>query len=214
LTTYTALSDASLSQDKPVTQSIARAWRDNPLAMGEGDPTAPEIIGVDYFDIKTASGSSSLIFTNLPDSYDVLEWDIVKLFPATSLNQLYMELSTDNGSTWLNSSYVNYFERIVAGTASSGTGSTARFDVTGNPSFNTSSPQTVNGKMRSYSLCNASQTKLIESMVMYFDTTPSLHMQRVHGYHATTSKVNAVRFRFASGNITSGYIGYRRVRPS
>lgn len=44
MTTFTALSDATLSQDKPFTQDIARAMRDNPLAQGEGDPTAPPIL--------------------------------------------------------------------------------------------------------------------------------------------------------------------------
>ncbi|MBR2691772.1 MAG: hypothetical protein IKE42_28285 [Aquamicrobium sp.] len=43
MTTYTALSDTTLSQGKPVTQSVSRAWRDNPLAIGEGDGTAPRI---------------------------------------------------------------------------------------------------------------------------------------------------------------------------
>lgn len=215
MTTYTALSDASLSQDKPVTQSIARAWRDNPLAMAEGDATAPEFVGVDYYDVQVASASASLVFDNLPDSYDVLEWDLVKLFPATSINQLYMELSVDNGSTWLSTSYVGHYERIIGGAAlTQGNSSTARFDVTGNPSFNTAAAQTINGKMRTYNFCTAALTKLIESMAMYFDTTPAITLQRVHGYHATTSKVNAVRFRMAIGNITSGYIGYRRVRPS
>lgn len=214
MTTYTALSDVSLSQDKPVTQSIARAWRDNPLAMAESDATAPEVIGLTPFDVQVASASASLVFTNLPDNYDVLEWDFVKLFPATSANQLIMELSIDNGSTWLNTSYVAYFERMVSTTFTNGTASTARFDITANPAFNTAAAQTINGRARTYNLCTASLTKVIESMTLYFDTAPALSFQKLYGYHATTSKVNAVRFRLTTGNITSGYISVRRVRPS
>lgn len=183
--------------------------------MAESDATAPEVIGLTPHDHKVASASASLVFTDLPDGYDVLEWDFVKLFPATSANQLYMDISTDNGATWLSTSYVNHFERMTGGASPTyGNGSTSRFDISGNPSFNTASPQTINGRMRTYNFCTAALTKSLESSLHYFDTTPAITVQRVYGYHATTSKVNAVRFRMASGNITSGYISYRRVRPT
>ena len=44
MTTYTTLSDTTLSQDKPVTQSVMRALRDNPLAISEGASGAPKIL--------------------------------------------------------------------------------------------------------------------------------------------------------------------------
>ncbi len=43
MTDFTTISDTTLAQDKPLTQTIVRALRDNPVAMGEGDPTAPAI---------------------------------------------------------------------------------------------------------------------------------------------------------------------------
>lgn len=43
MTTYTTLSDTTLAQDKPFTQSTSRALRDNPIAISEGDATAPKI---------------------------------------------------------------------------------------------------------------------------------------------------------------------------
>ena len=39
--TFTNIPDSSLAQDKPFTQSVARALRDNPLAINDGDATAP-----------------------------------------------------------------------------------------------------------------------------------------------------------------------------
>ncbi|RVD58855.1 hypothetical protein EN866_19555 [Mesorhizobium sp. M2D.F.Ca.ET.223.01.1.1] len=42
MTTFTTLNNTTLSQDKPLTQSVVRALRDNPVAMGEGDATAPK----------------------------------------------------------------------------------------------------------------------------------------------------------------------------
>lgn len=41
MTTYTTLTDATLSQDKPLTQSTVRALRDNPTAITEGASGAP-----------------------------------------------------------------------------------------------------------------------------------------------------------------------------
>lgn len=43
MTAYTNLSDATLTTGKPITQSIARAWRDNPIAITEGSSGAPKI---------------------------------------------------------------------------------------------------------------------------------------------------------------------------
>lgn len=43
LTTFTNLTDAQLATGKPIPQSTTRAWRDNPKAIAEGDPTAPRI---------------------------------------------------------------------------------------------------------------------------------------------------------------------------
>jgi len=43
MTTYTTLSDADLSVDKPITQGKMRALRDNPTAITEGVSNAPKI---------------------------------------------------------------------------------------------------------------------------------------------------------------------------
>lgn len=43
-TTYTAISDVTAAVDKPVTQSLVRALRDNPIAITEGASGAPNIV--------------------------------------------------------------------------------------------------------------------------------------------------------------------------
>ena len=55
MTTYTTLSDADLAIDKPITQAKLRALRDNPLAISEGDATAPDIAGAAIADGSLAS---------------------------------------------------------------------------------------------------------------------------------------------------------------
>lgn len=46
MTTYTTIPDADIDQDSPVTQPLMSALRDNPIAIGEGDPTSPGINGL------------------------------------------------------------------------------------------------------------------------------------------------------------------------
>jgi hypothetical protein len=50
MTSYTTLPDATIAQDQPVTQAVGRALRDNPLAIAEGDPSAPKISSNNAFD--------------------------------------------------------------------------------------------------------------------------------------------------------------------
>lgn len=54
MTTYTTITNAEVDQDSPVTQPLMTALRDNPLAIAEGDATAP---GIQIAALKMASGS-------------------------------------------------------------------------------------------------------------------------------------------------------------
>lgn len=206
MTTYTTLSDTTLSQDKPFTQSIARAMRDNPKALAEGDITAPEVVGVSPLYRADASNSAALTFLSLPDSYDLLEFDIVHLYPVTFTNQLLMEVSTDNGATWLSTGYQILFD------AGSSSGST--WPITASTTFNTVTANSINGRLRTWNFCSSTLYKQIEGQMSWLDSSPSLARFRFCGQMNLTTKINAARFRFNSGNINSGYITMRRVRPT
>ncbi len=206
MTTFTTLSDISLSQDKPVTQSIARAWRDNPVALAEGDITAPEVVGVSPLDVQVASTSAALVFDNLPDGYDILEFDIVRLVPVTKANQLLMEVSTDNGATWVTTGY-----SILS---DAGAGSPAAFTLTGSVTFNSLAEHTISGRIQTINLSSSAVYKHIMGEVIWVNSAPNMDRFRFMGYWANVAKVTAVRFRFNSGNITSGYVAMRRVRPA
>ena len=43
MTTFTTIGTGSLAVGKPLTSALAIALRDNPIAIAEGDPTAPRI---------------------------------------------------------------------------------------------------------------------------------------------------------------------------
>lgn len=88
MTTFTTLSDVSLAQDKPVTQSIARAWRDNPLAIGEADATAPRItakaINSQYFKVKRTTNQNYGNVGNVRLVLDTEVYDPDSVFDSTT----------------------------------------------------------------------------------------------------------------------------------
>jgi len=45
MTSYIAITDAETDPEAPLTATLAKKWRDNPIAIAEGDATAPAISG-------------------------------------------------------------------------------------------------------------------------------------------------------------------------
>lgn len=64
MATYTTLPDSALDADSPITESLMLALRDNPLAIQEGDATAPKIANTAFTD-NTISGVKLLDATTL-----------------------------------------------------------------------------------------------------------------------------------------------------
>ncbi|MBC7282578.1 hypothetical protein [Hoeflea sp.] len=73
MTTYTAITDTETGFEKPVTISLIRRLRDNPLAIQQGDATAPSIYtgiaakhtvgGVGTYAILTVVASATAVVT-------------------------------------------------------------------------------------------------------------------------------------------------------
>lgn len=73
MTTYTAITDTETGFEKPVTISLIRRLRDNPLAIQEGDATAPSIyvgivakhvgggLGATHMMIRAVTGGSAAV---------------------------------------------------------------------------------------------------------------------------------------------------------
>lgn len=210
MTTYTNIPDTSLAQDKPFTQSIGRALRDNPLAIAEADGTAPEVVGLSPYMKATASNSPAIVFLNLPDGHNILEFDFIGIRPVTTgANIFVMEYSTNNGTSWVSTGYQQADD--------TGQASLAYLALTHNSggTFNTTAQNSVNGWMRTYNFATTTSTyKQFESRVFWMNSVPQLTQRNIYGQFDQTAKINAVRFRFQTGNIASGVIAMRRVRAA
>lgn len=69
MTSYTVLTDEELDSGKPVTPAKMKALRDNPLALAEGDPTAPRH-GQGFITGRVEISSGVLAFSSVNPSID------------------------------------------------------------------------------------------------------------------------------------------------
>lgn len=104
MTAYILITDAETDPEAPLTSELAKKWRDNPLAIQEGDASAPKIqmkaipglVGVNRIDHNnTTAVTSSLPFTSTWLSADL--W--ADSGPGVT-NTLRMRVSSDGGTTW------------------------------------------------------------------------------------------------------------------
>lgn len=67
MTTYITITDAETDPEAPLTSELAKKWRDNPLAINEGDPTAPvnQVVWHPYNKVTVGDSNRGLIY-NFP----------------------------------------------------------------------------------------------------------------------------------------------------
>lgn len=107
MTTYSAIADNEIDVDSPATTGLFTKLRDNPLAIQEGDATAPIVQkakGANLVHLETLDTTSqtTVSFTsNIDSTYDWYEFHIINVgADATADRGLTMQYSTDGGSTW------------------------------------------------------------------------------------------------------------------
>lgn len=102
MATYTAITDAEIDQDSPITQTLMTKYRDNLTAVTEGASGAPrvEALGRKFEALarQSATGTTAFGWTGLET-----DW-LVQFFGSgrgsdTSGN-LQIRVSANNGSTW------------------------------------------------------------------------------------------------------------------
>lgn len=224
MTTYTTLTDTALSQDKPVTQSMTRAWRDNPIAIAEGAANSPVIVGVNPTAVSTVTTAvAALIFTSLPLA-DLIDIEIFNLRPVTSGAALQCQVSTNGGSTWINSNYA--FVKSIAEFVS-GTATTAGEGGSGLGAFNISqtsggvSNGSSNGVSGTFQLMNPASVTLLKTALWHLNhwNSSSSGIVNVNGSGtfggvATGTAINAIKFFYSTGNISAGQITVRPRRAA
>ena len=167
---------------------------------------------------QTASSSASISFTSGIDStYKEYIFFIVNIHPATNEPEFYVNFSSDSGSNYNVTKTTTAFrvlhrEDDSLANVSYDTGrdlaqSTDELELAHDISSNSDS--SVSGALH---LFNPSSTTFVKHFLARTNSAQSHGGQHASienfkgGYCNTTSVVNAVRFKFSSGNIDSGQI--------
>ena len=163
---------------------------------------------------QTASGSANLSFTSGIDStYKEYVFKFINIHPATDNTTFTFNLSVDGGSNYNvaktttvirafhdegdSSTELDYLDGLDL---ANGTGVQALVENIGNGNDESSS-----GTLH---LFEPSSTTFVKHYISRIEVTESAYSKDNYssGYFNTTSAINAVQFKFASGNIDSGTI--------
>lgn len=176
-------------------------WNDDHVVTGIGNVLLEQ---------HAASTSATLDFTSfISSTYDEYAIEILNLIPATNAVELWVRMSTDGGSSYDSGS--NYQSAVgffyTGGTGVAGAASDSASAMHLGDTINSDSHYGYRGTFKAYGLQSTSLYKTILGQGVMFHGS----LSKVTGFNAacdyrSTTAVNAVRFMFSSGNITSGMI--------
>ena len=172
---------------------------------------------------QTASASATISFTTgLDSTYDAYEFHFINIRPATDNTSFQFNMSTDSGSNYNVTKTTTFFQAYHnEADGTTGLEYDSATDLAQSTAFQTISPQTGNDADQSTSgsltLFNPASTTYVKHFisnmngVLYSDLSFNFF---VAGYGNTTSAVNAIQFKFSSGNIADGIFKLYGVKKS
>ena len=175
----------------------------------------------------TASSSGTLSFVNgassvvLDNTYPIYRFEFINIHPGTNDKLLQFNMSADTGSNYNVTKTTTFFHAFNAEDGSEGTFQyDANRDIAQDTGFatiaqgvNADNDQSVNGILH---LFNPSSTTFIKQFIARTTHTAGGYGRDCYsaGYGNTTSAVDAIQFKFDSGNIDSGTIKLYGVKDA
>jgi hypothetical protein len=169
--------------------------------------------GMVLLEQHTASASASLEFTTcISSTYDDYVIELVDVVPATDNVDLYFQVSTDGGATWVTAggSYFWAFQ-FADNTTAFGVLNDASYVSTAaalGVALDTTAAAGLiglNGQMRIYKPLTAAIHKFSADTV-YYNNSSRLRRDLLFGWVTAATAFDAFRFLMSSGNIASGTI--------
>jgi hypothetical protein len=164
---------------------------------------------------QTASASATISFTSGIDStYDSYVFKFINIHPATDTAVFHFNMSTDGGSNYNVTKTTTVFqsEHDEADTSTALSYNTSH-DLAQSTAFQLLVNYAGNGNDENTSgtltLFNPSSTTYVKHFISdsnVYHADDFMQNWKAAGYGNTTSAINAIQFKFASGNIDSGVI--------
>ena len=164
---------------------------------------------------QTASGSANLSFTSgIDDTYDSYVFKFIDIHPVTNAANFRFQASTNTGTSYGITATDTFFAAIHSEDNSQaslayygsldiaqGTGFIDLGGDTGN-----GNDECLAGQLTIYSPSSTTFVKHFISRASVYNNTPMMVDAFVGGYFNTTTAIDAIQFKFDSGNIDSGVI--------
>ena len=172
---------------------------------------------------QTASSSATIDFTSGIDStYDAYMFKFYDIHPATDGQVFSFQGSTDTGSSYgvTTTSSVfnsNHYENdsstaLDYNTAADLAQSTGEISLT--RQVGNDNDQSASGELYLFNPSSSTFVKHFISTTQTYRNADISQQQFTGGYLNTTSSIDAIRFKFASGNIDSGTIKLYGIKDS
>ena len=172
---------------------------------------------------QTASASATISFTTgLDSTYDEYIFKFINIHLATDGSDFQFNMSTDGGSNYNVTKTSTHFQAYHTESGSeAGTLYQASVDLAQSTAFQTLSNDLGNDNDQSTSgtltIFNPASTVYVKHFIATMNNTQVTDYQTnyfIAGYGNTTSAVNAIQFKFDSGNIDDGIIKMYGVKKS
>ena len=156
---------------------------------------------------QTASDSATIDFTGLSVTYQAYKVIFSNVVPAVDDRAILLEMDTDNGASFDQGSNYNHMVtgRSTAGSTTNvnGTGS-SYIQLMSGGADNGASSGGINGELTILNPALAAVPVFITCQCSYPENDGTNFTMDVGGGSYIAASVDAIRFRFGSGNITSG----------
>jgi Collagen triple helix repeat (20 copies) len=176
-----------------------------PAGTGGGGGGSGALILLEQY---TAANSATLDFTTcITSTYDDYLVEMLNVLPVTDSVGLQMVASTDGGSTWLGGTNYAFLMNRTGGSQTSGAASSIPVDGYASAlAGNTAAYGGVSGSIKLFNPLSATAYKYMTVNDAYRAYDGTFEMITGIAGIWTTTAVNALRFKFSSGNIASGTI--------
>ena len=171
--------------------------------------------GMTLISEQTASSSATIDFTSGIDStYDSYVFKFINSHPATNDVEFQFNLSTDSGSNYnvtkTSTFFYAYHNESDSATTLSYDGGSDLAQGTGFQNLSlgqgNENDETCDGQLQLFNPSSTTFVKHFISRIAFYQHNNYAFDTYIAGYGNTTSSVNAVQFKFSSGNIDSGVI--------
>lgn len=173
-----------------------------------------------FISSAVAATSAALTFTGLDSTYREHIFEIDSLLPSTDDVYLISEVSTDNGSSWITTSYKAGVQTADYNGTTAINSATSSLVLTqpagGGAGLDNGTGNGYSGTARLRTVSSSSVKKMFSSRGcgLIADGSTLRGFSGDGFWNGGNTAINAIRFRFSSGNIASGTITMYGIKGS